>query len=161
MILLTDINSRIPVTVATSAKDATANVQAMMTGDNSAWPALDMVSRQVTLHAGDQVVSSGDGGLLPPGLPIGTVVQDSAGGWRVQLLADAGSTQDVEVLNFSKPPEALPAAAELPAVAAGLKPMVPPPPAPIAAATIAPVVPKPAPTPKVEAETPPNEDVDR
>src|SRR3569833_1092919 len=95
VILLTDINSRIPVTVATSAKDATANVQAMMTGDNSQWPALDMVSRQVTLHAGDQVVSSGDGGLLPPGLPIGTVVQDSAGGWRVQLLADAGSTQDV------------------------------------------------------------------
>src|SRR3569833_1532043 len=161
VILLTDINSRIPVTVATSAKDATANVQAMMTGDNSQWPALDMVSRQVTLHAGDQVVSSGDGGLLPPGLPIGTVVQDSAGGWREQLLADAGSTQDVEVLNFSKPPEAPPAAAELPAVAAGLKPMVPPPPAPTAASTIVPVAPKPAPTPKVEAETPPTEDADR
>jgi rod shape-determining protein MreC len=161
VILLTDINSRIPVTVATSAKDATANVQAMMTGDNSQWPALDMVSRQVTLHAGDQVVSSGDGGLLPPGLPIGTVVQDSAGGWRVQLLADAGSTQDVEVLNFSKPPEAPPAAAELPAVAAGLKPLVPPPPAPTAASTIAPVAPKPAPKPQAEAETPPTEDADR
>lgn len=161
VILLTDINSRIPVTVATSAKDATANVQAMMTGDNSAWPALDMVSRQVTLHAGDQVVSSGDGGMLPPGLPIGTVVQDSAGGWRVQLLADAGSTQDVEVLNFSKPPEAPPAAAELPAVAAGLKPLVPPPPAPTAASTIAPVAPKPAPKPQAEAETPPTEDADR
>jgi len=161
VILLTDINSRIPVTVATSAKDATANVQAMMTGDNSQWPALDMVSRQVTLHAGDQVVSSGDGGLLPPGLPIGTVVQDSAGGWRVQLLADAGSTQDVEVLNFSKPPEAPPAAAELPAEAAGLKPLVPPPPAPTAASTIAPVTPKPAPKPQAEAETPPTEDADR
>ena len=44
--------------------------------------------------------------LLPPGLPIGTVMADGAGGWRVALLADAASSQDVEVLNFSKPPEA-------------------------------------------------------
>ena len=38
----------------------------------------------MTLHAGDQVVSSGDGGLLPPGLPIGTVVGDdrAAIAWR-------------------------------------------------------------------------------
>ena len=91
VILLTDINSRIPVAVAPG------NVQAIMTGDNTAMPALEMVSRLVTLHPGDQVVSSGDGGLLPPGLPIGTVASDGRGGWRVALLADAGSSQDVEV----------------------------------------------------------------
>ena len=34
----------------------------------------------------------------------------------------AASSQDVEVLNFSQPPEALPPAAQLPAEAAGLKP---------------------------------------
>ena len=67
-----------------------------------------MVSHTVTLHAGDQVVSSGDGGLLPAGLPVGTVVEDGSGGWRVALLADADSSQDVEVLNFAKSPEALP-----------------------------------------------------
>ena len=114
MILLTDLNSRIPVTIAPG------NVQAIMTGDNTALPTLDMVSHTVTLHAGDQVVSSGDGGLLPAGLPIGTVVADGSGGWRVALLADAGASQDVEILNFSKPPEALPATAQLPADAAGL-----------------------------------------
>ena len=144
VILLTDLNSRIPVTISASAGNS-GNIQAMMTGDNSAYPTLDMVSHTVTLHDGDQVTSSGDGGLLPSGLPIGTVVSDGSGGWRVALLADPGASQDVEILNFSKPPEIPPATAQLPVEAAGLKPQVlqpPPAPAPVAAA---PVTPKPKP----------------
>ena len=138
VILLTDLNSRVPVAIAPG------NVQAMMTGDNSATPRLELVSRTVTLHAGDQVTSSGDGGLLPAGLPIGTVVADGEG-WRVSLLADASASQDVEILNFSKPPEAPPSSAELPAEAAGLKPQVPLPPASAVMAQIpAPAKPKPA-----------------
>jgi rod shape-determining protein MreC len=144
VILLTDLNSRIPVTIAPSSGN-TPNVQAMMTGDNSTLPALEMVSRTVTLHAGDQVTSSGDGGLLPAGLPVGTVMSNGAGGWRVALLADATASQDVEILNFSKPPEAPPATAQLPAEAAGLKPQAPPPPqsATVPAATVPPAPVKP------------------
>jgi rod shape-determining protein MreC len=125
VILLTDLNSRIPVTIAPG------NHQAIMVGDNTALPSLDTLSQTVTPHAGDQVVSSGDGGLLPPGLPIGTVV-GQAGQYRVALLADAASAEDVEVLAFRRPPEDLPANAQsqLPAVAAGLKPAAPPQPAP-------------------------------
>lgn len=154
VILLTDLNSRVPVTVAPG------NHQAMMIGDNSEMPTLDTMSQTVTLHAGDQVVSSGDGGLLPPGLPIGTVV-GGAGHYRVALLADPASAQDVEILAFRRPPEQLPADTQnqLPAVAAGLKPAAPPPPAapamiqtPLAPATAAhnaqpkPVAPKAPPT---------------
>ena len=76
VILLTDLNSRIPVTIAPR------NIQAMMTGDNTTNPILNLMSHTVTLHAGDQVTSSGDGGLLPAGLPVGTVMPDGAGGWR-------------------------------------------------------------------------------
>jgi rod shape-determining protein MreC len=164
VILLTDLNSRIPVTIA-SAAGKSGSIQAMMTGDNTAMPVLDIVSRQETLNSGDQVVSSGDGGLLPAGLPIGTVMDDGNGGWRVSLLADAASSLDVEILNFSQPPEALPPAAQLPAEAAGLKPMPPPPPAvtpaPVTSAaapapvpgTVKPVVaPKPAATVSAAAE---------
>ena len=158
VILLTDLNSRIPVTIAPG------NVQAIMAGDNTALPAVDMLSHTVTLHAGDQVTSSGDGGMLPAGLPIGTVVADGAG-WRVALLADAGASQDVEILNFSKPPEAPPATVQLPADAAGLKPMAPPlQTAPVSAAPVAPAKPKPlAARPPVPAETTaaPAQDVDR
>jgi rod shape-determining protein MreC len=139
VILLTDLNSRIPVTVAPR------NVQAMMTGDNTANPVLNLVSHTVTLHAGDQVTSSGDGGLLPAGLPVGTVMPDGAGGWRIALLADAASSQDVEILNFSKPPETPPATAQLPAEAAGLKPQAPPAAAVTSSAPPAPAKPKPAP----------------
>jgi len=119
------------------------------------------------LHPGDQVTSSGDGGLLPAGLPIGTVVPDNNGGYRVALLADAASSQDVEILNFSKPPEDLPATAQLPVEAAGLKPQVPQPPptpvSPLAAAPAkpaSPVVAAPKPqTPPADAGEP--DDVDR
>jgi len=156
VILLTDLNSRIPVTIAPR------NVQAMMTGDNTANPVLNLMSHTVTVHAGDQVTSSGDGGLLPAGLPVGTVMPDGAGGWRVALLADAASSQDVEILNFSKPPEAPPATAQLPAEAAGLKPQAPPPQAAAAAPVSAPVKPKPAPvTPAAPPSAATAEAVDR
>jgi len=120
VILLTDLNSRIPVTIAPG------NVQAILAGDNSPMPMLDQLAHTATLKAGDQVVSSGDGGLLPPGLPIGTVVADGKGGWRVALLADAGQAQDVEILKFAREPEQLPAAGQLPVEAAGLKAEAPP-----------------------------------
>jgi rod shape-determining protein MreC len=169
VILLTDLNSRIPVTIAPSS-GKTGNVQALMTGDNSALPVLDMVSRTVTLHEGDQVTSSGNGGLLPAGLPVGTVMPNGAGGWRVALLADAAASQDVEILDFSKPPEAPPASAQLPAEAAGLKPQAPAP--PVSATALVPVVPpaavtpaKPSPNSVATAPAPqapaPAEDVDR
>jgi rod shape-determining protein MreC len=159
VILLTDLNSRIPVTVAPR------NVQAMMTGDNSGNPVLNLMSHTVTVHAGDQVTSSGDGGLLPAGLPIGTIMPDGAGGWRVALLADAASSQDVEILNFSKPPEALPASAQLPAEAAGFKPQPPPPPVQAAPTTPPPVAalvkPKPVVSAPPAAEAADEEELDR
>lgn len=139
VILLTDLNSRIPVTIA-SADGKTATLQAIMTGDNTAMPLLDTLQQVVTLHAGDQVVSSGDGGLLPPGLAIGTVVGDGDTA-RVALLADPASSEDVEVLGFRKPAEILPATtpSQLPAVAAGLPPAAAPASVPIPApATAAP-----------------------
>lgn len=125
VILLTDINSRVPISIAPG------RVQAVLAGDNSASPRIDLLAPTVKIKAGDQVVSSGDGGLLPHGLPIGTVVADGDG-FRVVLLADAAQSESVEILNFARPPEPLPEVPVLPAEAAGLKPFVPPPPAAIA-----------------------------
>ena len=134
VILLTDLNSRIPITIA-SADGKPTSLQAIMTGDNNAEPVLDTLSQSVTLNPGDQVVSSGDGGLLPPGLPIGTVL-GTPGAYRVALLADASSSEDVEVLAFRRPAENPPPAmsGQLPAVAAGLPPATAAPAAPPQAA---------------------------
>ena len=155
VILLTDLNSRIPVSISPG------NRQAIMVGDNTAMPSLDTLSQIVTLRPGDQIVSSGDGGLLPPGLLIGTVVEE-AGNYRVALLADAASSEDVEVLAFRKPPEQPPAKLQLPAVAAGFPPATATPPvassaaaAPAPAATV-----KPPAAPPSTAQTSPADQAD-
>ena len=58
VILLTDLNSRIPVAIEPG------NIQAIMTGDNTAAPSLETLGQGVQLKDGDQIVTSGDGGLL-------------------------------------------------------------------------------------------------
>ncbi|HWD26200.1 MAG TPA: rod shape-determining protein MreC [Rhizomicrobium sp.] len=162
VILLTDLNSRIPVTIEPG------NIQAILTGDNSSAPQLDLLAQNIVLKPGMQVVTSGDGGLLPPGLAVGTVVLDSGGGYRIALLADASSSQDVNIVDFKlkqeQPPDVKPQ--DLPATAAGLPPAPPPPPMPapgtqpavappIPAAAAKPAGPKPAPATSTAQQPPP------
>jgi len=122
VILLTDLNSRIPVTIEPD------NVQAIMAGDNSEVPSIETMTQGVVLHSGAQVVTSGDGGLLPPGLAIGTIANDN-GRYRVALLSDSGSAEDVQVVDYKAPPGNPPAPTvkDLPAAAAGLAPLATPP----------------------------------
>lgn len=138
VILLTDLNSRIPVTIEPG------NIQAILAGDNSGAPQIDILSQNVVLTSGMQVVSSGDGGLLPPDLAIGTVIADPAGGFRVALLADPATSEDVNIVDFKQKAEEPPAVSpsDLPATAAGLPPAAPPAPlqAPVAAPGTAPPV---------------------
>jgi len=154
VILLTDLNSRIPVRIEPG------NAQAIMAGDNTDAPLLDLLSQRVVLKPGAQVVSSGDGGLLPPGLAIGTVVSNPAGGYRVVLLADSASSEDVNVVDFKLKTEQPPATTpnDLPATAAGLPPAAPPAPvtAPVANATPAPATPTPQPLVKPPAPQSPS-----
>lgn len=98
VILLTDLNSRIPVMIAPG------NAHAILAGDNTQVPYLETVSKSAKVRAGDQVVTSGDGGLLPPGLPIGVVVADGDG-YRVALLADATTSDEVRIVDFKAPRE--------------------------------------------------------
>lgn len=127
VVLLTDLNSRIPVTI----EPGTA--QAIMAGDNSPIPTIETLSQGTQLKIGAQVVTSGDGDILPAGLPIGVIVANGHG-YGVALFADQTATQDVEILDFKQPPERPPApsAKDLPVTAAGLPPAAPPPPQPAA-----------------------------
>jgi rod shape-determining protein MreC len=130
VILLTDLNSRIPVRIAPE------NVKAIMVGDNTPAPILETVSESGQLHAGDEVVTSGDGGLLPPDLPVGVLVSD-AGGLRVALLADPSTSDDVRVVDYKQPPEQPPRAnfGDMPAPLTPMqKPAETAPPAPAATA---------------------------
>lgn len=82
VLLITDINSRIPVLVG-EARD-----KAILAGDNSPRPGLLYLLPDVTLEVGDRVVTSGHGGLFPMGLPVGEVIEVSETSVRVRPYAD-------------------------------------------------------------------------
>ena len=67
VILLTDSNSRVPVTVQPSGQHA------ILSGDNSVWPPLDFLEDADAVEPGDRVVTSGDGEVFPAGLLVGQV----------------------------------------------------------------------------------------
>lgn len=82
VILLTDSSSRIPVTIQPSGQ------RAILTGDNSPYPLLDFLEDRDRVRPGDRVVTAGDGGLFPAGLPVGRVAQGTDGRLRLRLAAD-------------------------------------------------------------------------
>jgi rod shape-determining protein MreC len=92
VILLTDSNSRIPVTAQPSGQ------RALLSGDNTSRPPLEFVEKPDLVRPGDQVVTSGDGGVFPAGLLVGTVVQGNDRRLRVNLSADYERLEFLRVL---------------------------------------------------------------
>ncbi|GGO29545.1 cell shape-determining protein MreC [Gemmobacter aquaticus] len=92
VILLTDTNSRIPVVVQPSGQ------KALLSGDNSAVPPLEFVEKPDLVRPGDQVVTSGDGGVFPAGLLVGQVAQGPDRRLRVLLAADYERLEFLRVL---------------------------------------------------------------
>jgi rod shape-determining protein MreC len=92
VILLTDSNSRIPVTVQPSGQ------QSIMSGDNSDLPPLEFLEDPDEVRPGDRVVSSGDGGMFPAGLLVGTVVLGTDKRLRVAMAADYQRLEFLRVL---------------------------------------------------------------
>lgn len=96
ILLLTDLNSRVPVMADRS------NARAILIGDNSSFPRLDYVGRQPDIQEGDRIVSSGDDGILPRGLPIGEAVLTREGNWRVRLYSDQAPVDFVWIWPFGR-----------------------------------------------------------
>jgi rod shape-determining protein MreC len=94
VLMLTDIASRTPVLV-----DRT-NARAILTGDGGPNPKLAYMRGVEPLRAGDRILTSGDGGLFPRGLPVGLAVKGLDGSWRVQLYADDAPIDYVRILLF-------------------------------------------------------------
>ncbi len=91
VILLTDSNSRIPVTIQPSGQTA------LLSGNNTGAPFLEFLENPGLVRPSDRVVSSGDGGVFPAGLLIGHVVMVDRR-LRVRLAADYGRLEFLRVL---------------------------------------------------------------
>lgn len=94
IMLLTDVDSRTPVMIPRT------NGRAILTGDGAAAPALAYLRSHDALKVGDRVLTSGDGGVVPRGMAVGTVIKGFDGAWRVSLDADATPIDFVRVLLF-------------------------------------------------------------
>lgn len=94
VLLVTDVASQIPVLVGRT------DARAIMRGDGSDNPRLEFVRGQGALEVGDRILSSGDGGGVPRGLPIGVAARGIDGTWRVKLFSDRGAIDFVRVMLF-------------------------------------------------------------
>jgi rod shape-determining protein MreC len=92
VLLITDLNSRIPVV---SEK---GRVRAILSGDNSAQPKLSFLPPNARLNLGDRIVTSGHGGVFPAGLPVGTISSVDDGVIRVSPFAEFDLLEYVRII---------------------------------------------------------------
>ncbi|MGB0901291.1 rod shape-determining protein MreC [Halocynthiibacter sp.] len=94
VLLLTDSNSRIPITIQPSGQ------RALLAGDNTPAPAIELLDKPDLVRPGDRVMSSGDGGVFPAGLLIGQITETPGGRLRVLLAADYERLEFLRVIRL-------------------------------------------------------------
>lgn len=97
VLLLGDINSRVPVTI-----DGTQD-RAIMAGVNDGDPVLDHLPEGHNVQTGQKVVTSGHGGIFPYGVPVGETYMKSNGQIAVRPYANANRTNYVQIVNYGVP----------------------------------------------------------
>jgi len=97
ILLLTDLNSRVPVVIEGS------RYRAVLEGDNSDAMRLTFLPNAAKISVGDRVVTSGNGGVFPPSLPVGIVTSVSGGQIRVQPFAGYDRLEYVRILQYAFP----------------------------------------------------------
>lgn len=100
VMLLTDLSSRVPVSVGPNG------ARGILAGDHGTHPRLVYTPQYAGIRAGDDVSTSGSGGIFPRGLRIGEVISER-GELRVKLRANLDALEFVSVLFFDDPARAL------------------------------------------------------
>jgi rod shape-determining protein MreC len=94
VLLLTDVSSRVPVMLET------ARARALLVGGNVNRPRLVFVTPGTRVTPSERIVTSGDGGAFPPGLPVGVVASVTDSAIEVQLFADYDRLEFVRIGDF-------------------------------------------------------------
>lgn len=106
LLLLTDINAKLPVMVESS------RMRAILSGDNKERPKLNYLAGNTSVAVGERVVTSASGAAFPPGLPIGMVASTTDGIIRVEPFVHRHELEFVTIVDyglggimpFEKPP---------------------------------------------------------
>jgi rod shape-determining protein MreC len=110
VLLITDLNSRIPVLFEGSRR------RAILAGDNSDTPRLVFLKRRGRITPGERILTSGHGGVFPPGIPVGVVSSAPDGINRVLPFVRADLLEYVRVVDY-RPESSEPAIDEVSSVA--------------------------------------------
>ncbi len=94
VLLLTDINSEIPV-VVNDLKE-----YGILAGNVSKDPILKFVRNAQNIKKGQQVLTSGHGGIFPPGIPVGVISSVIDGTILVRLYARPNDSSYVRIVKF-------------------------------------------------------------
>jgi rod shape-determining protein MreC len=94
VLLLTDLNSHIPVLVESSRE------RAVLAGDNSEQPRLLYLPARSQIRVGDRITTSGHGGIFPPGVPVGVVASTENGIVRIEPYAELSRLDFVRIVDY-------------------------------------------------------------
>lgn len=106
VLMLDDYASRIPVMGEASrvravlAGQATRPPELITRPFQAQTPRLDFIVGAQSLREGERVITSGDGGLFPRGIPVGVARRDRDGNWRVALAAPQQPIDFVRILPY-------------------------------------------------------------
>ena len=101
ILLITDMNSRVPVIVEST------RYRAILAGDNTARPSLRYFDAAAAIRTGDRIVTSGQGGVFPPGLPVGVVTSVDGETARVEHFVALAQVDYLRLVDYGLP-DALP-----------------------------------------------------
>ncbi|MBQ8437011.1 MAG: rod shape-determining protein MreC [Alphaproteobacteria bacterium] len=94
IILITDINSKIPVMVERT------RVRGILTGNNTPTPKMDFIPLEAELTVGDRVVTSGVAGVFPVGLPIGKISSIEKNNVKITTFTNLERLEYVRIVDF-------------------------------------------------------------
>ncbi len=94
ILLITDMNSRVPV------KIEPLDTPAILSGDNTEYPQLISLPGNAKISVGDKVVTSGMAGVFPAGLPVGVIVSIDDGLIKVRPFFNRNRLEMVRIVDY-------------------------------------------------------------
>ncbi len=93
VLLITDLNSRIPVILEGT------RTHAILAGDNTAQPHLLYLPKAAAVSPGDRLVTAGHDGIFPTGLAVGRIASIENGEIKVEPAADLDRLEYIEIVD--------------------------------------------------------------
>ncbi len=94
ILLITDINSRIPVMVEKN------RVRGILAGDNTSLPKMVFIPLDAEINVGDRIVTSGVAGVFPSGLPVGRIASVEKNQVIVKPYSNLDNLEYVRIVDY-------------------------------------------------------------